>query len=168
MIKQFIPDEYCLKCRGCCRFAEEDSVWSPCLLDEDMKELSENNLAPSIISSHKKVRLVLFHGIGKYKENNFACSLLGQEDNRCKIYSFRPFECQLYPFLLNKKGKKVFLAADLNCPYARENLETPLLKKYTRYLNKLLSRPRRLSSLKNNPQIIQEYPEALNLGQLKI
>ena len=163
MIKQLIPDEYCLKCLGCCRFAEQYSAWSPNLLDEDMKELSKNGLSPWVISSHKKIRLVLFQ-----KENNFTCSLLGQKDNRCKIYSYRPFECQLYPFLLNKKGKKVYLAVDLNCAYAKENLETPPFKKYIRYLTQLLSRPRRLSSLKNNPQVIQEYPDALNLEQLKV
>ena len=163
MIKQLIPDEYCLKCLGCCRFAEQYSAWSPNLLDEDIEELVKNNLSPSVVSAHNKIRLVLFQ-----KENNFTCSLLGQKDNRCKIYSYRPFECQLYPFLINRKGKKVFLAVDLNCPYAKENLQAPLFKRYTRYLSQLLSRPRRLSSLKNNPQVIQEYPEALNLGQLKV
>lgn len=162
MIKQFIPQNYCLSCQGCCRFAQVDSVWSPCLLDEDLKELAKNNLSPSIISSRKKIRLIPFH-----KQDNFICPLLGL-DSKCKIYSFRPFECQLYPFLLNRKGRKVFLAIDLNCPYAKGNLKAPAFKKYTRYLAGLLGRPRRLSALKNNPQVIQEYPEVLNLVELKI
>jgi Fe-S-cluster containining protein len=163
MIKQFIAQEFCLRCQGCCRFSQEDSVWSPCLSDEDLKEFSRNNLSPSVVSYHKKIRLIPFQ-----KQNNFLCSLLGQEDNRCKIYSFRPFECQLYPFLINRKGKKVFLAIDLKCPYAEENLESEIFKKYTRYLVERLNRPRRLSILRNNPQIIQEYPGVLNLVELKI
>ncbi len=163
MIKQLIPEEYCLKCRGCCRFAELNSVWSPNLLDEDLKEFRKNGFSASVVSCGKKIRLVLFQ-----KENNFACSLLGQEDNRCKVYSFRPFECQLYPFLLNKKGKRVFLAVDLNCPYAKENLQSLSFKKYARYLSQLLNRPLRLKRLKESPQVIQRYSEVLNLAELKI
>jgi hypothetical protein len=60
------------------------------------------------------------------------------------------------------------LAIDLKCPYAEENLESEIFKKYTRYLVERLNRPRRLSILRNNPQIIQEYPGVLNLVELKI
>ncbi|MFA4842742.1 MAG: YkgJ family cysteine cluster protein, partial [Candidatus Omnitrophota bacterium] len=101
MIKQIIPQEVCLKCQGCCRFSEKDSVWSPSLLDEEAESLGQ-----------KKILL-----IASAAGNVFFCSFFEPEKNACKIYSRRPFECQLYPFLLKRKDKKTFLAVDPKCPF---------------------------------------------------
>ena len=163
MIKQFIPQEICLECRGCCRFNQRDSVWSPALLNEEAQELLRNKIPPLFISTDKKILLGQLAG-----EGNFACSFLRPEENLCKIYPRRPFECQLYPFLINRKGAKVFLALDLHCPFAAKKIKTRDFKGYVLYLTEFLNSPPQAEILKNNPQIIQVYPEALGLGELKI
>ncbi len=152
-----------MECQGCCRFAQFDTIWSPCLLNEEIPELLKNNFPPSLISKDKKIRLVTYPG-----ENKSACSLFNPQNNKCKIYSFRPFECQLYPFLISQKEKKVFLALDLKCPFIKDNLETQGLKEYIQYLIDFLNSPLGLNILRNNSHIIQEYPEVLNLAELKI
>jgi Fe-S-cluster containining protein len=163
MIKQILSSKICLQCQGCCRFAHSDSVWTPALLNEDIQGLLENNIPPALISSDKKI-----HPVPDAGKDNFVCALLNTSDNQCKIYSFRPFECQLYPFIINLKNKKVFLACDLNCPFAKENLNTQGFKKYTHYLVNLLNSPLHLKILKGNPQIIQEYSEVFDFAELKI
>jgi Fe-S-cluster containining protein len=91
---------------------------------------------------------------------------LNLKDNKCKIYFFRPFECQLYPFLINRNAGKAFLAVDLKCPFVKQRLETKEFKEYTKNLSGILNSPSLIKILKNNPQIIQAYPEALNLREL--
>jgi len=163
MIKQFIPQEFCLKCQGCCRFNQEDSIWSPCLLDEEIEILLKHGLPPSLITPHKKIRVVSFG-----KENIFICALFNAEENKCKIYEFRPFECQLYPLLINRKGKEVFLAVDLKCPFVKENLQQPVFKEYAKDIADLFHSPQGQSILSSNPQIIQEYSEVMSLSEIKI
>ncbi|MDD5680314.1 MAG: YkgJ family cysteine cluster protein [Candidatus Omnitrophica bacterium] len=153
-IKQIIPEAFCLKCDGCCRFAEENSPWFPHLLKEEERTISESKLCP----------------VPDKKDNNFLCSFLRIEDNKCNIYETRPFECRLYPFLLNRdtKSGKIFLAVDTNCPFAGENLKKEEFKEYAEYLVTLFRNPDFTKCLKNNPQIIQSYPGARNLAEIKI
>ena len=161
MIKQVTIRNHCLNCNDCCRFSEQDSVWLPCLLNEETQELLKRNFPPSLIAQEKKIR-----SLPNPKQNNFICSFFQPKDNKCAIYAFRPFECQLYPFLINRKDDKVFLALDSRCPFVKENLESQEFKEYIRYLTGFLNSPVRIKALKSNPQIIQIYEGVLNLAEL--
>jgi len=163
VIKQIVPQEVCLECRGCCRFSEQDSVWLPHLLGEEIQELLKKNFPPSLISQDKNIR-----SVPNPAQNNFVCSFSQPKDNKCAIYAFRPFECQLYPFVINRKADKVFLALDLRCPFVKENLESQEFREYIRYLTGFLNSPVRIKVLKSNPQIIQIYEDVLNLAELNL
>ncbi len=163
MIKQIIPSEVCLSCQGCCRFAQPETSWSPILLNEEIQRFLEDNYPPSLLSATKRIRPV-----PDSISDRCLCAFLSPDDNTCKIYSSRPLDCQLYPFMINDKGKKVFLACDLRCPFVGKNLETGEFKEYIRYLHDFLNSPSVLNLLKNNPQIIQEYDGVLDLEEIKI
>lgn len=162
-IRQLIPKDFCLKCSGCCRFSQQDSIWSPCLLNSEIKKLCQKNFPPSLFSTDKRLRLE-----PSQKGNSFLCPLLNTRNNKCKIYSFRPLECQLYPFLINRNGNSIFLAVDLKCPFAKENLSQEKFREYTRFLTDALNSPQGLDTLRNNLHLIQIYNEILNLSELKI
>jgi Fe-S-cluster containining protein len=138
-IKQLIPEGYCLKCRGCCRFSQKSSAWSPRLLEEEKKEIGRISV------------------LANEQEGTFICSHLNVQDNRCKIYSSRPFECRLYPFLLSLKENKKFLAIDLNCPFAKDNKDTEEFKAYCLQIADLMKSPGFSGVLRNNPQLFQPY-----------
>ena len=163
MIRQLIPEEFCLKCKGCCRFAQLDSSWSPSLLDDDVGVLLKHKIPPFVILPNKKIRLAWYQ-----KEDVYTCSLLDPGDNRCRVYAWRPFECQLYPFLVNRKGKNIYLAVDEKCPFIKDLQKTQLFKAYVQYLTDCFNAPELRKILKRNPQIAQEYPGVINLISLKI
>lgn len=163
MIKQFVPQDFCLKCQGCCRFKEASSVWSPCLLDEEIQELLDKNSAFASLSADRRIQ-----PIPNLKQDGFICPFLNIEDNKCKIYDLRPFECQLYPFLISIRDKKVLLTLDLNCPYAQENLNSGAFKDCADYLSTFLNSAKQKNILKNNPQIIQAYEQVLDVIELKL
>jgi len=162
VIRQIIPEEFCLKCKGCCRFKEMDSVWTPCLLDEEIQELLDEKIPPACISSNKRLLPV-----PNPQGDGFVCPFLETKDNKCKIYGFRPFECRLYPFLINLRGGKAILTLDLNCPYVAEHLNSAEFKKYTAYLISFLNSPGQLELLKDNPHILQAYEEVLDIIELE-
>lgn len=161
MIRQFVDSGFCLKCKGCCRFAEAYSVWPPALLDSEIAGLLRNNIPPAAISDKKQIRL-----IPNMKEGCFVCSLLDLESNKCRIYSLRPLECQIYPFLLNRKGNQVFLSVDFNCPFAKEKEASSELKEYAKYLIDILKNQDYKELFKKNPQVIKSYPDAFDLGEI--
>jgi uncharacterized protein len=164
MIKQFCPEEYCLKCQGCCRFKEDNSVWSPCLLDEEILELIDKEGIPAVSMTVDRRLQPVVNPQGP----GFICPFLGIQDNKCKIYDLRPFECQLYPFLINLRKGKVLLTVDLNCPYVYEKIDTQEAKDYIIYLTDYLNSPKMLKLLKDNPQIIQAYEEVREIAELNL
>jgi len=172
VIGQFVKSDYCMNhCRLCCRFSQPQSVWSPALLDSEIRELTCQGVPPSAITADKKIRLI---PLGEDRQDLplhvgaiFACPFLGKDDNKCKIYPRRPLECQLYPFLINSRDKKVYLSADPGCPYVKESLGGEEFKKYSQGLYQLLSRTDFLKAVKDNPQIVQVYEDALDLFELK-
>ena len=164
MIKQFVPQEFCLKCRGCCRFKEANSVWSPCLLNEEIQELLDKPGIPAAsISIDRRIQ-----PIANPDGVDFICPFLGALDNKCRIYSTRPFECQLYPFLINLRNGKVLLTVDLNCPYVYKQINSRQAKEYIVYLTDYLNSGPLRSMLKDNPQIIQAYEEVREVAELSL
>ena len=164
MIKQFVPSDFCLKCRGCCRFKQVNSVWSPCLLDEEIQELLDKPGIPAAsISIDRRIQPV-----ANPDGADFLCPFLGTPDNKCGIYNFRPLECQLYPFLINLRRNKVLLTVDLNCPYAYAQINSPEAKDYIVYLTDQLNSAPLLAMLKDNPQIIQAYEEVTEVAELNL
>jgi Fe-S-cluster containining protein len=165
VIKQFIPNGYCLKCQGCCRFKEENSVWAPCLMDEEIQGLLDKPGLPAAwLSRDRRIHPVP----APSSCGGFICPFLDITENSCKIYSSRPFECQLYPFLITLRSNKVLLTVDLNCPYMQEAMKRPECKDYTEYLMGFLNTPARLKLLKSNPQIIQAYEEVAEVMELNL
>jgi Fe-S-cluster containining protein len=163
MITQYVKEEFCLKCQGCCRFPEPDTIWSPGLLEEDRQRLLKNNIPVAFITTENRIRLSYYQ-----RQDYFVCAFFSPQDNKCKIYAFRPFECKLYPFLVNIRRKKVFLAVDIKCPFVKESFKTAKFKKHTKYLAEILNTPAFLAILKKNSQVIQSYPDAIDLRELKI
>ncbi|MBU3959073.1 MAG: YkgJ family cysteine cluster protein [Candidatus Omnitrophica bacterium] len=173
MIKQLVPGEFCLnECRCCCKFSQEKSIWSPALLNEEIEGLLKNNIPPSILSENKKIRLIAFPqkscDLPSHVEDIFICPFLNPKDSKCKIYTLRPFECQIYPFLINRRKEKIFLAVDLGCAFIKKNLDSQEFKEYVRYLEEFFNNTTEIARLKNNPQLIQAYDEASDLLELKV
>ena len=131
-------------------------------MDEEVQELADKEGVPAAsISIDGRLQ-----PIANPDGEGFICPFLGSADNQCRIYNLRPFECQLYPFLINLRKEKVLLTVDLNCPYVYEKIDTPLAKEYIIYLTAYLNSPKMLKVLKDNPQIIQAYEEVREIAEL--
>ena len=121
-------------------------------MDEEIQDLIDTDIPKAYFTLDKKIEPV-----SNPSGEGFICPFLNLEDNKCKIYARRPFECQLYPFLINLRGKKIILSLDLNCQYLKEKLNTKEFKDYAEYLITFLNSPAQIKLLKENPQILQAY-----------
>lgn len=141
-IKQIVPQEICLICDGCCRFIEKESLWRPVFTPEEKSRINNN------LSLDKDHKINVIH----YKKTNI-CPCFSVEQNLCKVYNLRPFDCQLYPFLLIRSGSKVCLGLDQKCPFTKTFLSDKGRDKYIRYLEKELTSENTKDWLRNNPSL---------------
>jgi Fe-S-cluster containining protein len=151
-IGQIIPEGYCLECPGCCRFAQERSAWAVRISSEEQQALG---IQDTIVPAQKNAAA-----------GQFVCSFFDIKSARCTVYYKRPLECRLYPFVINRKGNAVFLAIDLNCPFARDHYETQSMRDFILSLSAACGSAGFLQYLNENPWLIQQYPDVLNVAAL--
>jgi len=133
-------------------------------LDEEIQGLLDKKDIPAAsISIDRRIQ-----PIANPNGADFICPFLSSLDNKCRIYDMRPFECQLYPFLINLRKDRVLLTVDLNCPYVCEKINSQEAKDYISYLSGYLNSPKQLKMLEDNPQIIQAYEEVREVAELRL
>lgn len=161
-MRQFVPQSVCLSCQGCCRYAERDTVWAPIFLFEEIVALTEKNILPVCLFSHSYVHKKEAARIDLVEEESgIVCPCFDSKKNTCKIYAFRPLDCQFYPFLLAKKEDKKYLALDGHCPYVEEHRHSEEFKKYVKELVAWLHSEEFLGVAAASPEIFQEYPKTI-------
>ena len=162
-LKQFVPSEVCLKCKGCCRYKEEASAWRPKLGAGDQVALGDLINAGDVLDAQGYIKTIQVCG-------EHLCRFLNGSDNTCGIYSKRPFECSLYPFILSKTPEVVKLYVHLSCPYVQDHLSRAIYDQYIVYLKEFFRRPDIREFLLNNQAMFHDYtsyaPELLHLFDL--
>ncbi len=158
-LKRFVPSEVCLACSGCCRFAEAQSPWAAFFLYDEIRRLTQENLVPSCLFVSPDAstgRGAWIHLVEK--EGRFLCPCLDTDRHTCRIYSYRPFDCRLYPFLLVWEDNKIFLAVDEKCPYTQKQGASAAFTEHVAYLTQLFSGSQGALFLRTHPDIVQDYP----------
>ncbi len=168
-VPQIVPQEWCLKCRICCRFPDSDTekvqapTWSP----SEAKWAYAAGGEPSWFKKTDSSPTLLpkLHSCGE----GYRCPAFKPELNTCSIYESRPLDCRLYPFVLTRdpSGTKVVLAMDTKCPYLEEHGKDPAVAAYSIELAGYLESPIGLAYLKTNPKIMgSAWPEFVNVAAL--
>jgi hypothetical protein len=161
MIPQVVASAVCMSCRGCCRFAEADSLWAPSLTTDDITCLLKAGAPPALFTAARKVRTV-----PAGEDAAHVCAFLDCASNACKLYAARPFECALYPFVLMRTPQGDALAVDPQCPYVQEHKGSPAFASFTRALIQELAKPPLRAILRNNRHLFQCYPGVMIVAAL--
>lgn len=154
---QFVPQEVCLSCDGCCRFKEPSTLWQPKFSADEVYAARAKgfSLADKIFSTETvdEQAFIKTHE----KDGCFHCHFFQSEKNTCGIYPLRPFECRLYPFVLNRDGGKISLCVHLACPHIQETLESLEYARYVEDLKAYFATDDALRWLTANAQSINDY-----------
>jgi len=143
-MKQFLSSDVCLACEGCCRFDKEKSDWRP-KIGKSEKICSQVTVEQGGYLNDK-----LCQGI-------YVCGFFNSKDTTCTIYQDRPFECQLYPFVLTGFNQNPAVSVHLSCPYVQEKKETKVYDQYVSYLKDLFLEPEVGVLLKASPHLFGKY-----------
>jgi len=154
-VKQFVPSKVCLSCDGCCRFKEETSAWRPKISREEVNNGVGQGLAEEIFS--KVVDLNTRAIKTTPCQEGHCCSFLNRQENTCRIYPNRPWECQLYPFILTKHDGKIAVAVHHLCPFVQDKYETSDYVDYVYYLKEFFKQVEVKDFLNRNPALIGDY-----------
>ena len=164
-LKQFVPSEVCLKCKGCCRYKEADSVWRPKLGPRDQESLFALIRAGDVLDARAYIKTI------QIGDEHF-CKFLNGNNNTCGIYIKRPFECSLYPFIISQRPDAVSIYVHLSCPYVQDHLSRADYDVHVAYLKEFFSRADVRDFLSRNKTMFHDYsayaPELLHLFDLTI
>ena len=152
-LPQFVPQDVCLSCDGCCRFKDSSSRWRPKLTrEEEQHSLAQKIFAKTEIDPDGYLKTAEERGVCR-------CQFFNLKDNTCPIYKYRPFECRLYPFILHKKDDKIVVSVHLNCPYIHETRNTPKFQAFAGELRQFFEEPSTKEFVKRNVLDIGSYDE---------
>jgi uncharacterized protein len=152
----FVPQDVCLKCQGCCRFQEHKSSWRPKITKEEIEEVGSMKIPQSMIDDQQQIKTCDMPKLTPFSPP-CQCMFFDAEQNTCQIYSFRPFDCQLYPFLLLRKENKIFVGVHLNCPYVEKTRYKLEFKLYLEKLEKYFSNEELKQFLKRNSFLASDF-----------
>lgn len=149
---QIVPQKICLSCQGCCRYKEAESLWRPKIA---LEELKGNEYKLDLIGALGKNAYI--NTVREKGQNR--CSFLDLRTNKCGVYTGRPFECRLYPFLLTNKNGRAAVSVHLSCPYVQESRYSPEFAEHVGILKEYFSGGEMLRFLKRNPELLGDYGE---------
>ena len=165
-LEQFVPSKVCLQCDGCCRYKQADSIWRPKLGANDQKSLAAWITSGDVLDSRGYIKTIQACG-------EHFCRFLHREDNTCGIYTGRPLECSLYPFIISSKTPDaVKVYAHLSCPYVQDHLSRADFDAYVAYLKEFFHREETKEFLSRNKAMFHDYsfyvPELLHVFDLSL
>ena len=162
---QLVPQKVCLSCQGCCRFREAESLWRPKVAPAEGEARPLGRPEELDANEHKNDLTWALGQDGhiktvKVQEQN-RCTFLNLGNNKCGVYSGRPFECRLYPFLLTRSGKngRVAVSVHLSCSYVQQSRHSAEFEKHVDALKAYLSGEECARFLQNNPALAVDYSE---------
>ncbi len=156
-LKQYVTSEICLACDGCCRFKEEDSRWRPKVAASEKDAIKRSDLATEIL--RREIFTPQGYILAQKADSSscFTCVFLHRSEGTCRIYARRPFDCRLYPFVLDRKEEKIRVCVHRNCPFIEQTLQSPPYEEYVQYLKNYFSHPQVKDFLRANPELAGDF-----------
>lgn len=153
--KQFVPSSVCMSCDGCCRFKEDEKPWRAHIAEEEKPAASKPSLpdkifGPGVVDKGGYINTV---SCGQ----GHICHFFNPQNGACGIYHGRPFECQLYPFVLSFKDQKPSVFVHLSCPFIQDHYNSGEYLEYVAYLKGAFGRDDISGFLKRNPDLFNPY-----------
>lgn len=166
-LPQIVPQSWCRDCQICCRFPATEDVQTPTWSAQEVQWAKkagglEDWFAPGKESPSQVPVLQSY-------EKGCHCPAFQVEKNICSIYSDRPLDCRLYPFVLVRDSgrTRVTLAMDLKCPYLEKHGTDREVSDYSQRLSRYLESPAGDRYLSENPEIVgRSWPEFITVAPL--
>jgi len=155
-LRQLVPSSVCLKCDVCCRYPQRITPYTPYFFSEEAKKaMAEGGEFSAIGKVIDTKPFPLFH------RDCYICQFFDPQNNACKIYTLRPFDCQLYPFMVtyDKDFKSIILVLDTKCPYLLNKLKTKETRSYIDYLVSIFEDQNMVEEINTNKNFISEFQE---------
>ncbi|GEM_PF-330866 len=187
-LKQLIPSEICLACEVCCRYPDRQTLMAPVFSREEQQKAVELGLPKQSFPTPEpgrgaRIRVTTgessstasfdkLRTLSERSESNglttscYQCPAFVPGTHECTIYPERPFDCQLYPFMLmfSQHKSKVHLIMDPLCPFIQTH-NNPLspnpLTAYGRYLYDYLEQPEIIQWICQNQNLVSEYQDSM-------
>ena len=150
----------CMKCRGCCRFSQQDLGMSTIISKEELEKLGSTKLPA--MRPHRGSKDVFQMEMMMSGNGGFVCPFLDEGTHKCGIYDSIPLDCRLWPFMImrSKDGMKVNLvcAERWLCP-SLEKISAQEFEGHKRQIMKMIRDEGIIARVANSPGLIWDYDQ---------
>ena len=156
---QLIPSAFCLECRGCCVF-DPQPEGEPC---DGADQWLARLMVEEEIGLEKSERGISFGGKVKTvpsADGRVKCRFLSDKEHHCRVYSRRPLECAMYPFLLSLENGTLKLYVHLACPFVIERRLTPEFNRGIAQVRAWMAAPENAGTLRAVRAMQPDYSSA--------
>ncbi|MFH1245221.1 MAG: phosphatidylglycerol lysyltransferase domain-containing protein [Candidatus Omnitrophota bacterium] len=164
-LPQIVPPQVCLKCEVCCRYLSPATIYVPYFFPEEIK-----NIHPEEGDFTAAGSALDFKPLPVTHKDCYICRFFVPQENKCRIYSHRPYDCRLYPFMITyaQDYQSIVLVLDTKCPYCQDKFNTQEFKSYGESLLKALDSPLMAGRVKENRNFISDFQEdTIVIGKLE-
>jgi Fe-S-cluster containining protein len=174
VLPQIVPSAVCLNCSVCCRFPEAESALRPFFTREEIQRALEAGLNPAYFPNQNGSQITLVpHPSGE----GYLCPAFDLATSTCRIYTSRPFDCQIYPLAImwSEDHREILLGWDTKCPFVAPHNDGPLgvqvaaasqyaermarrFEKDQDYLARFLANPGLIGPYQRDVQILRSLP----------
>lgn len=118
----------CDACRACCSFDARYQDYAPCFTNEQRERVLAEfpNEDISFVPVGALFRIVLRPLPGGAR---CVCPLLDQSSVRCRVYGYGLFDCDLWPYQVQKRGHGQAFTIATDCPAVTEERMPALLER---------------------------------------
>ena len=153
--------ENCQLCKECCKFEADESYFAPLFTKEEIKNIEKQNGKTDFFKNYKNSDNVFQIKLVKADNNKYVCPFLDGDSHLCKVYSMRPFDCRIWPFIFmkDKKGRSVLACFDKEICSNLKNMKQEEFDKLKENFISWLYASDSLSIVLKNKELIWDYEE---------
>ena len=173
---QIVPSEVCLKCEVCCRFPELESSFRPYFAESEIQRAIALGIDAQAFPNRKGSQII---PVPNPLGDGYLCPAFDPHTFHCRIYSVRPLDCQIYPFVVmwDQEEQYVLLGWDTKCPFMltqtpwdsrdhnipnqhSQTLDIPeSLHRFSRVMAERVEEQDMVKSFSENPQLVMGFQE---------
>lgn len=161
-MKQIIKHEQCLRCRECCRFRADRLYFAPLFTQDEIESIRQTGAdMPEFVpfqGSDKVFQIKLQPAQIKDPVYEYVCPFLDEANYVCTIYEQRPFDCQVWPFIVMREaGRKILAHFTGESCLALDEVDAADFAEYRDYFAALIRSEKYRDMLTRFPELVWEH-----------
>lgn len=161
-MKQIVQHEQCQRCRECCRFRADRQYFAPLFTQEEIDRIRAVRADMPEFTPYNERQTVFQIKLKQAEIDDpvyqYVCPFLDEVNYACTVYDMRPFDCQVWPFIVLQEAGRTMLAHFTgDVCLALDEADQTDFEVYKDYFAALVTSEKFLTFIKTYPDLVWQH-----------